>query len=80
MFFFKKQPPYSTSTLNTVLVQGRCVSLTGFWFSDQKQIEKIYRDQIQLEIGLNSLFSTKGDLCPSSDDFEFSTMYTGYCT
>ena len=62
------------------LVQGRSVTLPRFFDSDQKQIEKIYRYQIQLKIGLNSLFSTKGDLCPSSDNFKFSTLYTGYCT
>jgi hypothetical protein len=62
------------------ILQGRIVTLIRFFDSDQKQIEKIYRYQIWLEIGLNSLFSTKGDLCPSSDDFTFSTLYTGYCT
>jgi hypothetical protein len=58
---------------------GCIITLPRFFDSDQKQIEKIYRNRIQLKIGLNLLFSTKGDLCPSSDDFKFSALYTGYC-
>ena len=72
------------SIILNLVIQGRSVTLTGFWFSVQKQIKKIYRYQIQVKIhvkiGLNRLFSTKCNLCPSSDDFKFSALYTGYCT
>ena len=50
------------SFIHTLCVlQGRIVTLRRFFDSDQKQIEKIYRYQIWLEIGLNSLYSSVND-------------------
>ena len=45
-----------------------------FWPKTNKKILYL------LKIGLNSLYSTKCDLCRGSDDFKFSTLHTGYCT
>jgi hypothetical protein len=38
--------PTRYSSTAAVDLQERSVTLTGFWFSGQKQIEKIYRYQI----------------------------------
>jgi hypothetical protein len=48
--------------------------------SMQKQIYINTKFIIYAQNGLNSLFSTKGGLCRGSDDFKFSTSYTGHCT
>ena len=53
--FFCNLVPFSIN------LQGRTVTLRRFFDSDQKQIKKIYWYQIQLEIGLNSLYSSDND-------------------
>jgi hypothetical protein len=55
-------------------VQGRILTLVRFFDSFQKHILK------KLPIPNLSQISTEGDLCPSSDDFKLSTLFTGSCT